>query len=84
MEKLKFEMEKNQILHLIGPTMIEIIFLPDIKFFSIFFNFSKKKITAGQKTTQKFPDLHSQILLNKYHFFQFSTHHRHTTWCGKF
>ena len=33
---------------------------------------------------QKFPDLHSKILLNKCHFFQFSIHHRHTTWYGKF
>ena len=64
--------------------MIEINFLPDIYSFFYFFRFFQKKITAGQKTTQKFPDLHSQILLNKYHFFQFSTHHRHTTWCGKF
>ena len=54
-----------------------------VKFFTFFFNF-KKKITAGQKIIAKFQDFHSQILLNDFDFWQFSTPPRHVRRCGKF
>ena len=62
--------------------MIEIIFSLDNLFFSFFL--IKKKIMAGQKTTAKFQDFHSQILLNDFDFWQFSTLPGYTRVCGKF
>ena len=43
MEKFKFLKEKNLILYLIGPTMIEIIFSLDNLFFFYFFLIFQKK-----------------------------------------
>ena len=65
--------------------MVEIICLLDILIFlHFFFIFFKKKITAGQKIIAKFQDFHSQILLNFFDFWQFSTAPQHVIRCGKF
>ena len=64
--------------------MIEIICLLDILICLHFVFIFSKKITPGQKIIAKFQDFHSQILLNDFDFWQFSTPPRHVRGCGKF
>ena len=64
--------------------MIEKNCLLDILIFLHLFLFFQKKITAGQKIIAKFHDFQSQILLNDFDFWQFSTPPRHVRRCGKF
>ena len=64
--------------------MIEIICLLDILICLHFVFIFSKKITPGQKIIAKFQDFHSQILLNDFDFWQFSTPPTHVRRCGKF
>ena len=52
-------------------------------FFCIFPDFLKKKYRNSEKITPSFNRFHSQILLNDFGFWDFSTPPRHVEGCGK-
>ena len=45
--------------------------------------YKKKKYRNSEKITPSFNRFHSQILLNDFGFWDFSTHPRHVEGCGK-
>ena len=74
--------EKIYIKQYITPASF-LIFLEFFLFFCIFPHFLKKKYQNSEKITPSFNRFHSQILLNDFGFWDFSTPPRHADRCEK-